>query len=94
MRGLQYLKETEGQLASWALKLQAYCFEILQRPGASIQNTDRISQLPMICTIVSTANELYSKMVCNEFSDEPYLVQNTLIFLKNNTFLEFLFKAC
>ena len=43
LRWLHNLKEPEGQLARWVLKLQAYNFEILHRPGTSHQNADKLS---------------------------------------------------
>ena len=88
LRWLHNLKEPEGRLARWALKLQAYNFEILHRPGASHQNADGLSRLPVICTIILTADKLYIKMVYNKFSDEPESVQKTLSFLRTNTVLE------
>ena len=59
LQWLQNLKEPEGQLARWALKLQAYDFEILHRAGKVHQNADGLSRLPISCHHVKEANRLY-----------------------------------
>jgi len=52
LKWLQSLKEPEGRLACWSLKLQAYNFEIIHCPGSSHQNADGLSCLPIICTVL------------------------------------------
>lgn len=45
---LQNLKEPEGRLARWALKLQQQNFKIIYRVGACHQNADGLSCLPLL----------------------------------------------
>ena len=42
------MKEPEGRLAFWALKLQAYDYEIIHRPGVSHCNAYGLSKFPTI----------------------------------------------
>ena len=55
---LQTLKETEGCLARWALKLQAFDYEIIHRAGDKHQNADGLSRLPIVCILVDEAERL------------------------------------
>lgn len=75
---LQNLKEPEGRLARWALKLQAYDYEIIHRPGTKHQNADCLSRLPTIATLHRIADQLYLKMRSGQYDDEPDEVQKIL----------------
>ena len=55
---LQNLKEPEGRLARWALKLQTYNFTIVHCPGNTKQNADGLSQLPTIAHLFPEADPL------------------------------------
>ena len=69
---LQTLSETEGQLARWAIALQAYNFEIIHRPGSSHQNADCLSRLPTIAALSPVADRLYDLILTpNLWSNEP-----------------------
>ena len=59
LRWLRNLKEPEVRLARWALKLQAYDYEILHRAGKVHQNADGLSRLPISCHLVQEADRLY-----------------------------------
>ena len=48
LRWLQQMKDPDGRLARWALKLQHYDFSIVHRAGAIHQNADGLSRLPPI----------------------------------------------
>ena len=56
------MKEPEGRLARWALKLQAYDYELIHRPGVSHQNANGLSRLPTINLVLSQLEELYKKL--------------------------------
>ena len=71
LRWLSSMKEPEGRLARWALKLQAYDYEIIHRPGVSHQNADGLSRLPTINLVLSQSEELYKKLKENNYWDEP-----------------------
>lgn len=48
LRWLYNLKEPEGFLARWSLKLQAYDYTIEHRPGAKHQNANSLSCLQLL----------------------------------------------
>ena len=86
---LQNLKEPEGRLARWALKLQPYNLTIVHCPGNTHQNADGLYQLPTIAHLLPEANRLYNLLldpVClNEESPE---VQAIIKKLCTNTTVE------
>ena len=59
LRWLQELKEPEGRLARWAIKFQAYDFEIIHKAGDKHQNADGLSCLPMVSVLIDEANKLF-----------------------------------
>lgn len=48
LKWLQQLKEPEGRLACWALRLQRYDLTVIHRPGAQHQNADGLSRMPIL----------------------------------------------
>lgn len=65
---LQNLKDPEGRLARWALKLQAYTYTITHCPGIKHQNADCLSCLPDIHHIIVEADDLFSTMITQDLS--------------------------
>lgn len=59
LRWLQNIKDPEGQLARWALKLQHYDFNIVHRPGLLHQNADGLSCLPIFHLSTPEQDYLY-----------------------------------
>ena len=53
------LKEPEGILARWAIKLQAYNYTIEHRAGLKHQNADGLSRFPTIHALIPKADRLY-----------------------------------
>ena len=60
---LQSLKEPEGRLACWVLKLQPYNFTIVHCPGNTHQNADGLSRLPTIAHLSPEADRLYNLLL-------------------------------
>ena len=65
------MKEPEGRLARWALKLQAYDYKIIHRPGVSHQNANGLSRLPTKNLLLSQSEKLYKNLKENNYRDEP-----------------------
>ena len=59
LQWLKTLKEPEGRLARWVIKLQAYNYTIEHRAGSKHQNADGLSRLPTIHTLIPEADRLY-----------------------------------
>ena len=59
LRWLINLKDLDGKLARWAVKLQAYDFEIEHQPGSKHINADSLSRLPMIAFTTLEHEHLY-----------------------------------
>ncbi|KAF5196167.1 Pol polyprotein, partial [Thalictrum thalictroides] len=59
LRWLTTLKDPEGWLARWALKLQAFDYEIRHWAGAMHQNADGLSRLPMVAFNEPELDRLY-----------------------------------
>ena len=59
LKWLQQLKEPEGRLARWALRLQGYDFTVLHCPGIQHQNADGLSQMPILALHPAEADRLY-----------------------------------
>ena len=85
LRWLQNLREPEGRLARWALKLQAYDFEITHRAGSKHQNADGLSRLPTVAVVSEVADQLFDKMLSGNYQDEPETVRRVLDKLMENT---------
>ena len=86
---LQNLKEPEGRLACWALKLQPYNFTIVHCPSNTHQNADGLSQSPTIAHLLPEADRLYNLLldpVC--FNEESPEVQAITKKLSNDTTVE------
>lgn len=82
---LQNLKDPEGRLARWVLKLQAYNFEILYRLGSKHQNADGLSRLPNIAVLADIVDQLFDKMISGKYQDKPETVRQVLEKLLENT---------
>ena len=78
LKWLQSIKEPEGRLAFWSLKLQAYNFKFIHCPGSSHQNEDGLSCLPITCTVLPESEWLYNLLLNNNSNDEPLLIQKSL----------------
>ena len=59
LRWLQQMKDPDGRLARWALKLQHYDFSIVHRAGAIHQNADGLSRLPPIAYLAPEEDRIY-----------------------------------
>ena len=88
LRWLSSMKEPEGRLSCWAIKLQAYDYKIIHRPGVSHQNANGLSRLPTINLVLSQSEELYKKLKENNNRDEPKEIQEVLKKLSTNTFIK------
>ena len=53
------MKEPEGRLDRWAIKLQANGYTIEHRAGSKHQNADGLSRLPTIHALIPEADRLY-----------------------------------
>ena len=60
LQWLTNLKDPEGRLARWALKLQAFDYEIQHRAGVMHQNADGLSRLPMVAFNKPEMDRLYN----------------------------------
>ena len=60
LRWLLNLKDPDGRLARWAIKFQAYNFEIEHRPGSKHINADSLSRLPVVALIDSENEHLFN----------------------------------
>ena len=60
LRWLLNLKDPDGRLARWAIKFQAYDFEIEHRPGSKHINADSLSRLPVVAIIDSKNEHLFN----------------------------------
>ncbi|KAJ9080396.1 hypothetical protein DSO57_1025520 [Entomophthora muscae] len=76
----QTLKDPEGRLAQWAIKIQAFDYDIVHCDGAVHQNADCLSQLPTIALVSSIADELYYKLLVGQslWGKEPTKIQKAL----------------
>ena len=63
LRWLHNLKEPEGRLACWALKLQAYDYSILHWPGNKHQNADGLSRLPAVHALTAKSEDLFTYLL-------------------------------
>lgn len=63
LRWLHNLKEPEGRLACWALKLQVYDYSILRWPGSKHQNADILSQLPGVQALKAKSEDLFTYLL-------------------------------
>lgn len=59
LRWLQQMKDPDGRLARWALKLQGYNFTILHRAGAIHQNADGLSRLPVVSYLAPEEDRIF-----------------------------------
>lgn len=57
LRWLQNLKDPQGRLARWALRLQTYSYEIVHRPGAQMVVPDALSRAIAVIEITKEAKE-------------------------------------
>ena len=79
LRWLQNLKEPEGSLAQWALKLQPYNFKIIHRAGSKHQNADGLSQLPTVTHLESQDEHLFNFIINPEgLEAEPESIQKSI----------------
>ena len=86
LRWLQQLKEPEGRLARWALKLQGYNFTILHRAGAQHQNADGLSRMPILALHPAEADRLYELLGHPEsWEHEPEYTRSALAKLSKDT---------
>lgn len=53
------MKDPDGRLARWALKLQHYDSSIIHRVGAIHQNADGLSRLPHIAYLAPEEGPIY-----------------------------------
>lgn len=59
---LSNMKDPDGRLAHWVLKLQHYDYKIIHQPGSQHLNADGLSILPIYHINVENANYLYDLM--------------------------------
>ena len=59
LRWLQQMKDPDGRLARWALKLQHYDFTIVHRAGAIHQNADGLSRLPILAYLAPEDDRIF-----------------------------------
>ena len=80
LQWLKTLKDPEGRLARWAIKLQAFDYDIQHRAGAIHQNADCLSRLPTIALLSPVADELYDKLLMDPslWGEEPTEIQSVL----------------
>ena len=79
-------QRAEGQLARWALKLQAYDFKILHRASEVHQNADALTRLPISCHILKEADRLYDLISQkDQWEFEKEEIQEILERLAKNT---------
>lgn len=80
LQWLKTLKDPEGRLARWAIKLQAFDYEIKHRAGSTHQNADCLSRLPTIALVSPRADELYDKLLLDSslWGEEPSEVLSAL----------------
>ena len=60
LRWLQNLKELEGCLARWALKLKAYNYDIQHRAGIKHQNANGLSCMPLISHLIDESERIHN----------------------------------
>ena len=54
------MKDPDKRLSRWAIKFQAYNFEIENRPGSKHINADSLSRLPVVAIIDSKNEHLFN----------------------------------
>ena len=57
------MKDPDGQLVRWALKLQHYDYEILHQPCTQHLNADGLSRLPIYQLNIENTDFLYDMIV-------------------------------
>ena len=86
LQWLKNLKEPEGRLARWAIKLQAYNYTIEHRAGSKHQNADGLSRLPTIHALIPEADRLYDLInKPKEWDNELLEIRQILDKLSANT---------
>jgi hypothetical protein len=86
LQWLRNLKEPEGRLARWALKMQAYNYNIIHKAGIIHQNADGLSRLPAICHLEGEAGRLYDLLFTpDNWENEPEEIQKILKKLSADT---------
>ena len=88
LRWRQLLREPEGRLARWSLKMQAYNYTILHRHGSKRQNADGLSRLLNICGVVNEADRFHQILITGDFSQEDKKNQTLLRQLHKNTMVK------
>ena len=86
LRWLTKIKDPDGCLARWAIKLQHYDYEIIHRPGATHLNADGLSQLPICYLNPEISNQIYDHLLFqSKWNHLPASQQKLLNKLSQNT---------
>lgn len=86
LRWLQQMKDSDGRLAQWSLRLQAYEFTIIHQAGAIHQNANGLSFLHMISLLAPEEDRVYDLLgQPNQWEHESEETQNSLAKLSKDT---------
>ena len=86
LRWLHNLKEPEGRLACWVLKLQAYDYSISHWPGSKHQNADGLSQLPAVHALTAKSEDLFTYLLDQTKIHSLPDIQTIILRLQKDTY--------
>ena len=89
LKWLMNIKDPDRRVACWALKLQAYDYTIVHRPGTKHANTDCLSRLPMVALVAAEDETIFELIFPpHKWGEESKEVQKSVSKLAEDTVVE------
>lgn len=88
LKWLQSLKEPEGGLTQWSLKMQEYNYSIQHCPEKKHQNANRLSFLSIICDVLDKSERIYQLLLQENHSIKDKQTQMLIKKLWKNMLVE------